>query len=117
MSLLEGDMFCKSCGYKVPDDRSGARFCPLCGAKLFSADENTDDIKEAVNDDTKTNAAEDDEEIYDDKDATVALDYSSKKNSYKAVNLEKNITVANTEISKTLEENIVSSGSTLPSNS
>lgn len=117
MSLLEGDMFCKSCGYKVPDDRSGARFCPLCGAKLFSADENTDDIKEAVNDDTKTNAAEDDEEIYDDKDATVALDYSSKKNSDKAVNLEKNIAAANTEISKTLEENIVSSGSTLPSNS
>ena len=54
-------MFCRNCGNKIDDKTDGVRFCPRCGIKILSLDNDTDNTEKVLNDNNKAN----DDEIYD----------------------------------------------------
>lgn len=74
-------MFCRNCGNKIDDKKDAVRFCPRCGIKILSLDNDTDNTEKVLNDNNKAN----DDEIYEDKDATVALGHNVKKASAETV--------------------------------
>ena len=48
-------MFCRNCGNKIDDKKDAVRFCPRCGIKILSLDNDTDNTEKVLNDNNKAN--------------------------------------------------------------